>query len=219
MQLSEHGRTQSDKEHEADYLLNANPFFNDLDTLDYEILAQTIGVNSLPNTFIQQEIEEGMSRELDEVTEKAPTSGYLENATPTKSQPSRAARITLKHVFPSCSPPRAPLTAASTMLPPSIERLPSSADNETAASYPLPHPIQNSSSAAKPTTSLTAVVPLTAAEMVKFPDWLNSWYLNFSRLPYGQPWLKLVNQWTMLEKGYGFKSPVRTPIQLCLRIF
>ena len=35
MQLSECGRIQSGKGHEVDYLLNANPFLNDLDTVDY----------------------------------------------------------------------------------------------------------------------------------------------------------------------------------------
>jgi hypothetical protein len=203
MQLSEHERIQSDKEHEADYLLNANAFINDLDTVDYEILAQTI---MLPNMFIRKENEEGMSGELDEAMGETPNSGYFDSTTPTKSQPSRAARIALNHVL---SPPRAPSTATPIMLPFSTEHL--SPNNATAVSYPLlPHPVQNSSAPKPTTSSLTTVVPLTAAEMAKFPDWLSSWYLNFSQLPYGQSWLKLVNQWTLLEKGYGFKSPVRT---------
>jgi hypothetical protein len=63
------------------------------------------------------------------------------------------------------------------------------------------------------------IVPLTATEMAKFLDWFSLWYLNFSQLPYGQSWLKLINQWTTLKKGYGFKLLVCTPILLCLCIF
>jgi hypothetical protein len=216
MQLSEHGRIQDDKGHEIDHLLNANPFLDNFDTVDYEILAQTMCINPLPNLLIQQENEVGIGRELVEATEKTPASGCFDGDTPTKSQPSRAARIALKRAFhteASCSPPRAPLTTTSAVLPPSIEHLSlpnTSANSANTASYTLPpHPIQKCSSAPEPTTSAsTAVVPLTAAEMTKFPDWLNSWYLRFSKLPYSQAWLKLVNQWTALEKGYGFKSPV-----------
>jgi hypothetical protein len=52
-----------------------------------------------------------------------------------------------------------------------------------------------------------AAAPL-AVDMGKFPEWLKTWYLHFSKLPYGESWLKLVSKWAELEKGYGFKSPV-----------
>jgi hypothetical protein len=227
MGLSEYDRIQEDTALETENIFNNmdhNPFLTNMSPEPY------------PDFSIQPESQQDIGAELERAAEKTwSMSEQMQkesgddtnclNATPPKS---RAARIALKYVSPpQASPPSSsvPLTTAS-VVPPvsSLDISPSllSAATSTALHAPtssniatpylLPlHPIQSSSSPPKVTMSLSATVaPLVAADMAKFPVWLKTWYLNFSVLPYGRSWLKLVNKWTELEKGYGFKSPVST---------
>jgi hypothetical protein len=202
MRLSEHDRIQEDKGLEAYHQLNAEPFLINFDNVDYEFFAQSIHHASPLNPLIQ---EDGGNRNVSKVAEK--TQNVTQrvsdegvnsvNTTPTKSQPLRAARISLK--FPS-SP------SAGTSTVPDF-----SSNASTSTSYTLPsHPNQSATA---------SMAPLAAVDMGKFPEWLKTWYLNFSKLPYGQPWLILVNKWTELEKGYGFKSPVSTKLESYLYIY
>ena len=41
-----------------------------------------------------------------------------------------------------------------------------------------------------------------------WPDWLCTWYRTFCSLSFGNNSVNLVHRWTVLEQGYGFKSPI-----------
>jgi hypothetical protein len=73
---------------------------------------------------------------------------------------------------------------------------PDFSSHAASTSYTLPpHPNLSATSAPKPTASPTAaMVPLAAMDMEKFQEWLKIWYINFSKLVFGQPWLKLLNK-------------------------
>ena len=108
--------------------------------IDYKILIQTISLDSLPSmlTFIPQENKETMNRKLDEVMEKMLTSGYFENAMPVKFRSQCLKLLGFPWNIPSCLPPRDPLSATCTMLPPSFKHFPSSStsiNNTTTTSY------------------------------------------------------------------------------------
>ena len=54
----------------------------------------------------------------------------------------------------------------------------------------------------------TRVIPLSAQEVAKLPDWLRNWYMKFEKQEYGKSWMSLIHRWPLLEKGYGLISPI-----------
>jgi hypothetical protein len=226
MGLSEYDRIQEDTTLETDNIFN---------NMDHNPFLMNMSPEPFPDFFIQPESQD-IGAESERVMEK--TRSMMEqmqkvsgddtnclNTTPPKSRP---ARIALKYVPPPQASPRSssvPSTAASVVQPISSSYISPSLPSAATATAPhvptspnigtpyllAPRPVQSSSSPAEVTMLLSATVaPLVAANMAKFPVWLKTWYLSFSVLPYGRSWLKLVNKWTDLEKGYGFKSPVST---------
>jgi hypothetical protein len=57
-------------------------------------------------------------------------------------------------------------------------------------------------------TAAPADIPIEV-NMKSWPDWLHTWYETFSSSLFGDIWIDLIRRCTVLERGYGFKSPVR----------
>ena len=61
--------------------------------------------------------------------------------------------------------------------------------------------------AINPETKAAADIPIEV-NTKSWPDWLRTWYEIFSSSSFGDNWTDLVRRWTVLERGYGFKSPI-----------
>jgi len=129
---------------------------------------------------------------------------------------SRATSLCLSRPASCSSPPLCPLAEPSSSLTTPSEIIPNK-------DVPAPSPPSNLSTTSKnlssdptscPPNSLSTNehhVPLDIPVVINtklWPDWLQTWYGIFSSLEFGDTWADLIGKWTLLERGYGFKSPV-----------